>query len=338
MDYSQGYTSRFEVSRMNADTWAAYGEISNVSKFSITRNCTDTVPLIETATMEVDDSFEDGWYKLAMIVEQGGFERVDLGVFLFEATGSEFNYGRQTTTVSGFSVLKPADEMLLVSGEYAPMGSNGVDVAATLLQACIPAPVETQGSFLLADNVVFSVGQSYLAAVWMLLDAGGYCIQLDGDGTVNILPKPTEPSLELSKANAALLVPGIKDDKTRSGVPNRYYAIDGGAIAVATNEDPASFVSYKNRGRWVDAVDTSPTRINGETLEAYAQRKLTEATYITKKVTYTREYYPDVVPFSIVRGNMTDIGLDGDMMVLSQSLTCDKGVSIQETAGQAVYV
>lgn len=336
MDWTKGYKATWEVLRMNVDAWAPDGKLANVESFSVSRSCTDAVPLIETAAMEVDDEFEDGWYKLSMIAEQGSVERFDIGVFLFETTGRTHNYGRVTMSAEGYSVLKPADDVLMPYGQYAPRGTNGAEMAASLLRACTPAPIVVDETFTVDTNVVFSIGMSHLAAAWMLLDAGGFCIQIDGDGTIHIMRKPSTPDIELSRFNASMLMPSVTDDQSVTGVPNRYYAIAEGRIVTAINDSPASSVSYRNRGRWVDAVDTSPTPVNGETLEQYAARKLEEAATITKKLSYTREYYPSVRPFSVVRGSMADIGLDGDMMVLSQSLTCDKGITVQETAGQAV--
>ena len=336
MDWTRGYTSLFEVHRMNVDSWAPYQKVKDVQSFAISRTCDETVPLLETATMEIDDAFEDGWYQLSMIVDQGSVERQNLGVFLFEKSGTKYDYNRTTTTASGYSVLKPADDRLVVHGLYALKGSNGAEQAALMLRECTPAPVVVHGKFDLAANLVFDVGMTYLAAVWLLLDAGGFCIQISGDGTINIMPKPIEASIELSRYNAELLLPGVQDDQTVINVPNRYYAIDGDRYAVAVNNNPTSIASYISRGRWVDAIDNSPAMVNGESLQEYAERKLKEATTITKKVTYSREYYPGVVPFSLVSGSMPEIGLDGYMMVITQSLTCDKGVYVQETAAQAV--
>ena len=336
MDWTKGYTSTWEVQRMDVGAWAPSGKIGNVAGFSISRSCTESVPLLETASMEVDEGFEDGWYMLSMVAEQGAAERVQLGVFLFETESSAYDYGRRTVEAKGYSVLKPADDILMPYGQYAPKGANGAELAGQFLRRCTPAPVVVEEGFTLEGNVVFDVGMSYLAAAWAMLDAGGHCIQLDGDGTVRIIRKPTEPDIELSRLNAAVLVPGVKDATSFSGVPNRYYAVQGAKVATAINDDPASAASFRNRGRWVDAVDTSPKPVNGESLEQYAARKLKEAASVTKKVTYTREYWPGVRPFSIVRGSMPDVGLEGDLMVMTQSLTCENGVVVPETAGRAV--
>ena len=46
--------------------------------------------------------------------------------------------------------------------------------------------------------------------------------------------------------------------------------------------------------------------------------------------TYKREYAPNVHPFDIVRGMLPERGLDGDYRVLTQKLTCSRGIIVEE--------
>jgi hypothetical protein len=338
IDWARAYSCRFAVARVDVGTWADSGTLGNVASLSIDRDCSDSVPLLEEASIEVNGDFEDGWHRVYMIAEQGVSEKIALGTFLFERKTASYDHGSVSVKADGSSVLIEAEDIELAYGEYAPYGADGARYAANMLRKAIHAPVKVSGGFTLSQNVVFSIGMSVLEAVWLVLDAGGFCIRLDGDGTVNILKKPDEPDLELSRANARLLMPGVGDDYTLTGVPNRYKAIDDGQVAVAVNEDAGSAVSYPSRGRWVDETDTSPVRVNGETLQQYAERKLKEASAITVQKSYTREYWPGVRPFSIVRGSMADVGLSGDFTVVSQSLECDRGVTVQETVQAEVSV
>ena len=58
---------------------------------------------------------------------------------------------------------------------------------------------------------------------------------------------------------------------------------------------------------------------------------LPKVTFDSGELTYTREWAPDVYPSSVVRGAVPERGLDGDYRVLSQKLTCKRGVTVQET-------
>ena len=59
-------------------------------------------------------------------------------------------------------------------------------------------------------------------------------------------------------------------------------------------------------------------------------------TRVTRKVSYTREYSPEVVPYSVIRGNLPDKGLTGDMTVISQAVAVSHGIVVQETCSQEV--
>ena len=77
--------------------------------------------------------------------------------------------------------------------------------------------------------------------------------------------------------------------------------------------------------------------MNGETLEAYAERRLTEESQgVARVVEYRREYWPGVVPFSLVMGRLPDAGIEGEMRVRAQKLDCGKGIVITESAVQEV--
>lgn len=335
MDWTDGYTSEWSVYSVNTDTWADDSVIDGVMSVSVSRDGTDSTPLIETGTMELTaDSFDWAWCRIYMTASQGDTVRIPMATLLFEKQSSRVEKGARTISARGRSVLQPAADVKLARGSYAPAGADGAAHAAALIADCTPAPVVVHGSFTLTDDVVFDLGSSALDAAWLLLNAGNWCMQVEGDGTIHVLPMPTEPSLELDRANAGLLIPGVDDDFSIVDIPNRYYAVSDSEVAVAVNEDGVA--GHIARGRWVDVVDSSPVLVDGESLEMYAARKLREASTITRKYSYTREFWPDVVPFSMVRATLPANGIEGNLRVLTQSLTCGKGVTVSEVAGMEV--
>lgn len=332
IDWSRAYSAEFSICPVDPSTWADAGALSGVSSLSVKASRTDSVPLLAEAEVEVDGEAPEGWHRAYMSASQGAErERVALGTFLFTRSRGRRGRGSASSTASGRSALAPAEDELLAAGSYAPAGADGAAYAASLLASATPAPVASEGSFALSQNVVFPVGMSVLEAAWLVVRAGGFCMQLDGDGTVRIRPRPSEPALDLSLSGARLLMPGIEDDRSLDGVPNRYRAFDGGAMAEAANDDPASPASRAARGRWVDVCDTSPVLVDGETLGAYARRKLREASTVAVSVSYEREWSPGVRPYDVVRAGGA-MGFDGDMRVASQDYTCSHGVTVRETA------
>lgn len=338
MDWTGGYSCEWRVSYVDPDTWADAGRVPGVTSVSVDRDGGGDAPLIETGSMEVDGEFgqTERWCRISMVAEQGGRVREDVATLLFCASKSTASHGSATSTADGWSVLKPCADVSMPRGAFAPKGCDGAAWAADLLSRHTPAPVTAEGSFTLNEHLVFNLGSTVLDAAWEVLRAGDFVVQIHGDGTVHVVPRPEDPALVLDKARAALLVPGVSDELDYSGIPNRILAYDGGESATAENHDAASPVSYESRGRWVDVVETSPTRVNGESLASYAKRRLADESKAARSRTYTREWWPGVYPYSLVRGSLPSVGLDGDMRVVSQGLACGAGVTVTETAEQEV--
>ena len=333
MDWTKSYTSTWRVFKVNKDTWADGKIVRKVDSASITRTADGRI--LESGSLEVTGEFETGYYRIVMTANQGGeLERVDVATLRFEVTGGSIDFGRTVHSVDGSSVLHPALTTAVTLGEYAPAGIDGVQYAAELLRSAINAPVETEGGFTLNDHVVHELGSSVIDAVWAVLDAGGYVIQIDGRGVVHIRPKPTEPSLKISNSSIGLLNNGIDFSADKSDIPNRYIVIEDDQVTIATNDDPNSEVSTVSRGFYVDAVDTSPTPVNGKTMLEYADDRLKELSVMKDERTYVREYAPDVYLYSLVRASIN--GLQGDLRVLSQSIGCGNGITVNERAAREV--
>lgn len=331
MDWSKSYTSTWRVFKVNRKTWADGDALKKVDSASISRTADGR--MLESGSLGVSGEFEADYYRIVMTARQGSeFARVDVATLLFDVKGGRIDFGRTTHSVEGYSVLYPASTTAVTLGEYAPSGVDGVQYAKKLLESAINAPVEAEGSFTLNDHVVHELGSSVIDAVWAVLDAGGYIMQIDGRGVVHIRPKPTEPSLRITNASIRMLSNGIDFEADMSEIPNRYVVIQENNVTMASNDDPNSIVSTVNRGYYVDTVDTSPTPVNGETSNEYAERKLRDLSIIKDERTYVREYAPDVYLYSLVRASID--GLQGDLRVLAQSVNCGKGITVQEKAAK----
>lgn len=268
MDWTQGYTSRWRVDRVDPATWETCGTLYGVEEISVERDGTDEAPLLETASMTLTsaafDAFEPGWHRIVMDATQGLVgEAVDIATVWLEAGEGEYDKGYRRDKLEGRSVLHQASDYEVGDGQYAPKGADGAEFAASLLRSRIDAPVHVDGSFRLADHVVFDLGASIIAAAWAVLREGGFCLQVDGRGEVHVIPMPTAPALAIDRAGSCIVAPKVS--------------------------------------------------------------------YNAGELTYTREWAPDVLPFSVVRGAIPERGLDGDYRVLSQRLTCSRGVTVEET-------
>lgn len=333
MNWTKSYTSTWRVFRVNRKTWADGEMLEKVDSASVSRTADGQI--LESGSLEVSGEFNTDYYRIVMTAEQSGeIERVDVATLLFEVKGGSIDFGRTVHEVDGFSVLYPAETTAITLGEYAPAGVDGVKYAKELLESAINAPVETEGSFILNNHIVHELGSSVIEAVWAVLDAGGYIIQIDGRGVVHIRPKPTEPTLKITNANIGMLSNGIDFESDMSEIPNRYIVIDDTNVVIAENNNPESIVSTVNRGYFVDMVDTSPTPVDGKTLQEYANDRLRALSVLKDERTYKREYAPNVYLYSIVRASID--GLQGDLRVTSQSIDCGNGIVVSEKASKEI--
>lgn len=333
MDWSQSYSATWRVFKVNRLTWADGEMLTNVDSVSLSRTADGKI--LESGSMELTGEFQTDYYRIVMTAEQGGeIERVDVATLLFEVNGGMVDYGTIAGKVDGHSVLYPAETTAVTTGEYAPAGADGVIYARDLLQSAINAPVETEGSFTLNDHIVHELGSSVIEAVWAVLDAGGYVLQIDGRGVVHIRPKPTEPSLIIDSTSMNIMSNGIDFDSDMSGIPNRYIVMNDGIILSAVNSNENSPVSTVSRGYNVDVIDKSPTLVNSETYIEYANRKLHELSCLKDTRSYTREYAPNVYPYSLIRASID--GLFGDYRVESQTINCDNGITVNEKASREI--
>lgn len=337
MDYTRPYTARWRVMRVDEGTWQGVYELPGAVSATISRDCTDSVPLLESASVEadLDGEFEEGYYRIeAVCTQDGDAEAVPIATVLLSEGSGIFSRGIRTATLDGSSVLQPAADEKFDHGSYAPRGADGAQVVARLLSSVTPAPVETVGGFTLSDNIVYNLGASYLEGVWAVLDSAGWCIRIAEDGTIRICEKPMEPDETFPVLAPDIIMPELGYESGLSSIPNVYIAIDGEQVAEAINDDPASPTSTASRGRRVVEVDSSPSRVDGESLQAYARRRLGEARTVTAmKYSYRREYFPGIVPFDVLRAHIPDAGIDGYVRVTSQTLTLAQGIDVEETAG-----
>lgn len=333
MDWSRSYSSDWRVYRVNRDTWADAERATGIDSVDITRTADGA--LLESGSMTVAGGLAPDYYRIVMTAEQSGStERVDVATLLFGITGGSIDYGITEGSAEGRSVLYPASVSTIVAGEFVPKKADGAEYAAGLLRKAINAPVVVEGSFELNENLVHEIGSSVLDAVWSVLNAGGFVMQIDGKGVVHIRPKPTEPDLIIDNASKGIMLNGIDFTSDISEIPNRYVVIDDGNITIATNDSDTSDVSTVSRGFEVDSVDTSPTPINGETYGEYANRRLHELSVLETEHSYSREFAPEVFVYSIVKASIAE--LSGDLRVKSQSIKCGHGITVDEKATEEV--
>lgn len=336
--WSQDYTVEWRLMRVNKDTWADSGRASYVNNARIDRDMTATVPLLESATFDaqipVGEDWENGWYRLKAVVTQGiDTETISMGTFRIEAGTDKVDFSTQSANLKGYSVLYPASKKYMDLGSYIPIGVDGPEFVRDLLkQGGVCAPIHLEGSYSLDDYVTFDNQTQVISVVWDILDAGNYCMVIDGDGEIWVKPKPIQRKIDFNSKTANLLFSGVTRNLDYSNVPNVYKAYNGEVSAKAVNDNPDSIVSTVSRGYEHEEVTVNPMRVNGETLQMYCERMLEEMSTIEKSYVYNRENVSDARPFDVVNMTLPQWGIEGDLRILSQSIECGKSIKISETA------
>lgn len=337
MDWSSGYRASYRLYRVDPDTWADSERVAGLQTASVESDLDKELVQSGSVTVELPmgESFAHGYYRLVMVTEQGGgLERFDISTLYYTTSTRNVSAGSMTLPLVGRSVLYPASRRKMLVGSYAPIGVDGAAYAADLLASAIAAPVTVVGGFTLDEHLVFDVGMTVLKAVQTVLDAGGFHLSIDGSGRVTVRAVPTEAA-EGSEAVTRLVLPSVSDTFDTSEVPNRYTAIDKGQSVTVVNDDPESETSTVRRGYVDDVVDSSPKRVNGETLTHYATRMLRELSVVSRPYTYKREYSD-----SLVVGDLLPVTLNGDAVTLRstrQALSCTQGgVVVSETGEMEV--
>lgn len=334
IDWSSGYSSKFELLKIDPGTWMPTNDVHGLYTASVNRDATDDTPLLETASITVDGNAEDGWYRLILRARQDGIEGVDpLGTFRFSAnTTSYFGSARKSMTMDGVSVLHPCSTVKCRVGEYAGKGESVGEWVLRALRDRTPAPVRigTDVRKAISDWYVFDDGTKVIKSVWDVLDAAEWVLQIDGYGVITILPKPDVPKFEIGKSNYGILQPQFDRTTDRNSAPNVYRITKDDKEIEVINDDPNSEISVSRRGYRIEETENNPMLLDGESRENYGKRKLTEMSKGFDTWKYDREYIPGITVFDMVDCRRQDIGMVGKATIMSQKLTCDKGVKIDE--------
>ena len=235
----------------------------------------------------------------------------------------------ETSAVECYSVLKPASDIYLLRGWYAPAGVQGGKVIKDLLSD-LPAPIEVaDNSPALSSSIIAEDAETKLSMVEKVLTAINWRLRLTGDGRLHVEPKPLEAIATFDPLEYDVLETEIHVASDWFSAPNVYMAIDNDITAIARDDSIKSELSTVNRGREVWAQGTANLADN-QTIEQYAKEMLKQAQTVKQSATYNRRFMPDILPSDIVRMRYPKQGVDGLYTVKSQSITLSYNATTNE--------
>ena len=319
MEWKDGFSALFYCSVVDAATWR------DIARFELTGGSVSKTGtgLMESADLELNDLPATGeiWIRVWMDARQNGnaaHEALFTGIL--SVPGTEWDGDRHSYKAECYSVLKPAQDVLLPIGWYAPTFSSGAELAAKLLQVGA-APVEYEKNSPTLDSSIVAEGsENNLSMAWKIINAIGWRIRIDGRGVIHICPKAQEASGKFDSLENDSVETEIEDKKDWFSCPNVFRATNNGITAVARDDDPDSPYSTVTRGREIWKEDKSCNLNAMESLEEYVIRRLKEEQSPARVCNYSRRYYPDLYPGDVIRLHYPAQSIDENFRISSQQI------------------
>ena len=318
MDWSKGYSARYYAQRVDPATWRDVGPIP-ITGGSLKRERTG---LREAASIDcVDYQYGEQWIRVYLDARQGG-SNVHEPLFTGLATSpqDDINGTLVTHTLECYSVLKPADDIVLPRGWYAPAGASGSAVVKKLLEAT-PAPVTSEdGAPLLASSIIAEDDETNLSMCEKVLTVIGWHLRIDGNGQISIVSEDNVPDVTLDPLYNDVIETDITVSNDWYGCPNVLMAIDDDMTSIARDDSPDSELSTVNRGREIWMVETDCDLSDSESIGDYAKRRLAEEQQVSQIVEYDRRYIPNVFPGDVIQLVYPKQGVTGLYVIESQNV------------------
>lgn len=328
MDWSKGFSAVYYARFVDRTTWRD-AERFEITGGSITRSDSS---LIESADIQTRYQFSgERWIRIYMDTRQNGAaDHVALFTGLAVPPQTDVNGNIKGYSLECYSVLKPAEDILLERGFYIMAGTNSGDILKLLLKAS-PAPVEIEDNIpRLSNTIIAEQGESNLSMALKILKAIGWRIRIDGSGVVHICQKAGQAVVSFSAFENDSVEPQLTLTHDWFSCPNVFRAVSDDLMAIARDDREESVLSTVTRGREVWMEETGCNLSENEGIAAYASRRLKEEQARAYEVSYSRRYHPDITISDLVSMHYPAQGLDGDYKVTSQTITLGSGGRTEE--------
>lgn len=329
MEWKQGFTATYYATIVDPQSWR------DISRFEIidgqvTRDDDSLMQSADVTCTNYDPSKEQ-WIRIYLEARQGNSgERHALFTGLATSPERDINGTLSTYPLQCYSVLKPAEDILLQRGWYAPVDIPGTRMIEELLSVC-PAPIEYEdGAPSLTEAIIAEDGESNLSMAQKIVEAIGWRIRITGEGVIQILPKATEPKAMFDTVQNDVIRPEINVTEDWFECPNVFRAVSDELSGIARDDDPDSPLSTVSRGREVWMEETDCDFADDETIADYALRRLIEEQSYYKTASYSRRFYPDIYPTDLIRLHYPAQNIDGVYRVNSQDITFNYGAETSE--------
>ena len=328
MDWGKGFTASYYAYIVDAKTWRET-ELLQITDGSISRTDSGLRDSADITCINYSD--REQYVRLYLDVQQGGAsEHVPIFTGLTSAPSKDIDGVLETNKIECYSVLKPAEDVLLQRGYYVPAEVDGGRIIKELLTVT-PAPVEIIGEPpALQTSVIAEDGENHLTMVDKVLEAINWRMRILGNGTIQIVPQAEETERTFDPLTADVIEPTLTITRDWYECPNVLRAVSNDLVAVVRDDSDDSPLSTVNRGREVWKEESNVSLNTGESISEYALRRLKELQLIETTASYTRRYDPGVLVSDHVRLNYPRQGLNGVYEITSQKIDLGYGCATDE--------
>ena len=335
MDWSKGFTSKYILTLVDPTSWSDTQEYEFISgKIDMDADSS----LLQSASIKMDQIISDGenYIRIYLMAKQNGdAAKVPLFTGLTASPERKINGTMEEYTIDAYSVLKPANDVILQRGYYIARGS-GANEVKNLLSVCNAPIIVTEDSPVISEDVVVDDGTTKLDAANYILNSINWRLVIAGDGTIYICPKADSVSITFGDIENDCIETSVTDEYDWYSAPNVYMAVsDDYGVFIARDDDPDSFLSTVSRGREIWVYDANVSLQSGENIGDYAYRMLKESQSIVRTVKYKRRFFPEIYPTDYIYLNYPGVDISGTFYITSQSYNLEYGCTVSE---EAVYI
>ena len=321
MNWNEGYTAKYYLTIVDPLTFQDVETYSLISG-TIKREGADlmhSADLVSPDYSETSEKIVRVWLDAA---QDGGSSHTPLFTGYTATPEINITYQRQRKSLQCYSVLKPAQDILLDRGWYAPVDIDGAVLVKQLLKVT-NSPVEisekTDRKRKLTNAIIAESGETNLSMAWKILDAMNWRLRIDGYGRIFVEPYSKEETAIFDTISNDIIEPSITIQYDWYDCPNVLRVVVGDDVFISKDMSDKE-MSIPSRGREIWTEETSPALNDRETGQDYADRRLKELQRVSKLLSYDRRFDPDIYPTDIVYISLPRFEIEGQYFISSQTI------------------
>lgn len=343
INWHESMQQSFEFYIVDPNTWKDAKLIDDIESCTINRDESNTT--LGSASFDCGTILDECYIRVYLIaIQNGNTYKIPLGTFLVQTPTVGFDGKRHSVSMDAYTPLIELKDGVPPLGYSLLKDQEIMSIAYALCRENMRAPVvESKSTDKLYSDFVSNVNDTWITFIQDLISNAKFKLSLDELGRVLFEPVKDTASLQpvwtYDDDNSSILYPDIKDKRDLYGVPNVVeviYSTDSKHLfSRIVNDDPSSPISTVNRGREIVYRESKPNitgEPNQEYIDAYALQLLRNLSCLEHTITYTHGYCParigDCVLLNYKRAGIIDV----KAKVISQSIKCETGCPVEETA------